>query len=65
MMQEINLQNAFRSIPSDEGVLTMSDDEYQEWLCEKENARKVQRKDRWDDVFEDDCPLCGNKGQVW
>ena len=46
MMQEINLQNAFRSIPSDEGVLTMSDDEYQEWLCEKENARKVQRKDR-------------------
>lgn len=65
MMQEINLQNTFHSIPSDEDVLTMSDDEYQEWLCEKENARKVQRKDRWDDIFKDDCPLCGNKGQVW
>ena len=40
----------------------MSDDEYEELICAKENARKVERD--FHDLRED-CPICGNKGQVW
>lgn len=61
-MQEINFQNALHNIPSDIDMSAMSEDDYQEWLCEQENARRIERKDPFD--FRDDCPLCGNKGQV-
>lgn len=62
-MQEINLQNAFRNIPSDLAEdCSMSDDEYEELVCAKENARKVER-DFLD--IRGDCPICGNKEQVW
>lgn len=57
-MQEISIANSFPSTLSDLG--SMSDDEFREWECARENAKRVEP----DEKYGIDCAICGNKGQL-
>lgn len=55
-MEKINTQNILTSTLYD--VSNMTEDEYQEWLCAKENTKRIEP----DAKYGVDCPVCGNKG---
>lgn len=58
-MQEISTENFYPNTLSDPGA--MSEDEFREWECARENAKRVEP----DKKYGIDCPICGNKGQVF
>lgn len=55
------------NLPSD--IAEMSEDEYQEWLCDVSNRQKAKpdpdtnKKTLWD-KYGINCPFCGNKGSL-
>lgn len=60
-MEQLFTPTDSMSLPSDAQIAGMSEDEYQEWVCQRENARRVLRRQN----YGIDCPVCGNKGIVF
>jgi len=53
------------SLPSD--IAKMTEDEYQEWVCEVSNRQKAKpdpEKKKLYDRYGIECPRCGNKGSL-
>ncbi|MGN0715935.1 MAG: ATP-binding protein [Anaerovoracaceae bacterium] len=48
-------------------IMSMDEDQYQEWLCEQANKEKVKPNPEEPSLHEKygiDCPFCGNKGRI-
>lgn len=65
-MEPLIIPRNLTNLPSNE-IVSMSEDQYQEWLCEKVNQEKARtdpKRPSLHELYGINCPLCGNKGRI-